>query len=360
MKLVTLQIKKPFGGSIWLVLFLLSILVGIAEWVTRLESFQTPLTPPKMTSRHYQLGHKLVLLDAEIKANGPIDCITVGSSMVDVGFDPNSFQDGYREISGQEIRCFNFGIDASSAASTAALVRILVEDYHPRLLIFGTDARDYAISSDDRDPAVILDTAWVKYRQGQFSLDGWLTENSYLYRYRQHIGRLVRFDFEDTLWSETQLNFPISSNGFTQISKVSTYTNDPPDPQDTSFEVTYYTSIFSSYQIFEENLVSLQRIMDYNNSDTQVIVVEMPVSDGLYYFFGNGEEDYNRYIAQVGEIAGLHQVLFLRTEPLDFIPDDGWSDYSHLNVIGAEIFSNWLGEQVGRLEVQKDTDVSQP
>ena len=360
LKPVTLQIKKPFGKNIWTVLLLLTILVGIAEWTTRLESFQAPLTPPKMTSRHYQLGHKLTLLDAEIGANGSIDCIMVGSSMVDVGFDPDSFQDSYRENTGQEVRCYNFGIDASSAASTAALVQILVEDYHPRLLIFGTDARDYAIPSDDRDPAVILDTTWVRYRQGHFSLEGWLTENSYLYRYRQHIGRLVRFKLEDTLWSETQLNFPIAPNGFTQISKVSTYIHEPPDPQDTSFEVTYYTSIFSSYQIFEENLKSLQRITNYNNSNTQVIIVEMPVSDGLYYFFGNGEDDYNRYISQVSEMADLHHVLFLRTESLDFIPDDGWSDYSHLNVTGAGVFSHWLGEQVGRLEIQKDADVSLP
>jgi hypothetical protein len=33
-------------------------------------------------------------------------------------------------------------------------------------------------------------------------------------------------------------------------------------------------------------------------------------------------------------------------------PELGWMDYSHLNTTGAEIFSIWLGEEVGIAEVQ--------
>jgi hypothetical protein len=335
------------------VLLLLILLVGMSEWITRLEIFQAPLTPPKLGSRHYQLGHKLAFLDREIERNGSIDCIMVGSSMVDVGFDPESFQEGYVKIAGRSIRCFNFGIDASSAASTAVLVKILLEDYHPRLLIFGTDPRDYAVPREDRDPAAILETPWIKYRDGHFSLDGWLTEHSYFYRYRQHLSRLLRSNFESTLWSETILNFEILSNGQTPFDKVVDYINDPPKPQDDSFEVVYYSRIFKSYQLLDDNLDALERIMNYNGSETQVIVVEMPVSDGLYYFFGNGEADYNIFISRISDLAELHQVPFWRSEPLDSIPDNGWMDYSHLNVTGAEIFSRWLGEQVARLEDKK-------
>jgi len=280
--------------------------------------------------------------------------------MVDVGFAPDIFQDAYYEIAGKSIRCFNFGIDASSAFSTAALLQILMEDYHPRLLIVGTDPRDYAIPSTERGPAVILDTSWVKYRLGSFSLEGWLLDHSYLYRYRQHLSRIIHLNFENTLWSETHLNFPILPNGSTPITKISPYINEPPDPQDPSYEVTYYTEIYSSYQLLDENLGALEDIMEYSKSGTQVIVVEMPVSDGLYYFFGNGEADYEMYVNRVSELADLHHVPFWRTEPLDSIPDNGWSDYSHLNVTGAEIFSTWLGEQVGMLEIQKGAASVQP
>jgi hypothetical protein len=100
--------------------------------------------------------------------------------------------------------------------------------------------------------------------------------------------------------------------------------------------------------------------MEYNTPQTQVIIVEMPVSDGLYYFFDNGETDYNRFVARVGELASLHQVPFWRTEALDLIPDQGWADYSHLNVTGAERFSVWLGQQVGIAEIQGSFHMMMP
>jgi hypothetical protein len=350
LKSATLQIRTGHGKTVWLTVLLFILLTAVAEWVTRSESFQAPFTPPKMGSRHYQLGHKLALLDTLIATTGRVDCIMLGSSMVDTGFDPVAFETGYKEMTGQNIHCFNFGIDAASAASTAALARIVVEDYHPRLLIIGTDPRDYAVPKEDPDPAVVLNAPWIAYRQGEFSLEGWLLDISYLYRYRQHLGRLARFQVEGTLWSNTKLNYEILPNGSTPLSKVSTYINDPPNPGDDSFEVTYYTRIYSSYQMLPENLESLEALMDYERSGIEVILVEMPVADGLYYFFGNRESDYNRFISRVGALATRYHVPFWQTEPLDFIPDDGWVDYSHLNKTGAKIFSTWLGQQVARAE----------
>ncbi len=360
LKSATLQIRTALGKTVWLTVLLFILLTAIAEWVARSESFQVPLTPPRMGSRHYELGHKLALLNVLARKTGHVDCIMLGSSMVDTGFDPAAFETGYKEMTGRDLHCFNFGIDASSAASTAALTKIVVEDYHPRLLIIGTDPRDYAVPREDPGPAVVLNTPWVAYRQGDFSLEGWLLDNSYLFRYRQHLGRLARFQFEDTLWSNTKLNYEILPNGFTPRSKVGTYIDDPPNPEDDSFEVTYYTRIYSSYQMLHENLEGLESIMDYNESGIPVILVEMPVSDGLYYFFGNRESDYNRFLTRVGELATLHQVPFWQTEPLDFIPDNGWVDYSHLNKTGAEIFSTWLGQQVGRAEHQGSIKTFQP
>ena len=359
-KPVTLQIQRRPEKTLWITLILLILLFGAAEWIARQESFQKILTPPKMGSGHYQLGHKLSLLDIATQKSGPIDCIMVGSSMVDTGFDPDVFQEAYKEISGKEIHCFNFGIDASTATSTAALVRILIEDYQPRILIFGTDPRDYAVPGAENDPAIILQTPWVNSRQGNFSIDGWLLDHSYLYRYRQHLSRLVRLNFEGTLESATKNHFEILSNGFSPFSKVGTYINQPPTPGDDSFEVTYYTRIYSSYMMLNENLEALERIMGYNGTATNVIVVEMPVSDGLYYFFGNSQADYNRYVTGVGQLAAQFQIPFWQTEPLDSIPDNGWMDYSHLNTTGAKIFSTWLGQQVGELERQGNTQTPLP
>jgi hypothetical protein len=344
-----------FRRTFSLTVFLLILMFSIGEWVARLEVFQAFLTPPRLGSSHSQLGYKLALLEEKIRM-GPVDCIMVGSSTVDVGFDPDSFQESYNRVAGGDIQCFNFGIDASSSISVEALTRILVEDYQPRILIFGTDARDYEVARDDRDTAVVLETPWVKYRQGQFSLEGWLLDHFYLFRYRRHLSRLARFELDGTLWSYTENNYGILSNGYHPNPTIATYINDVPDPADDSYEVIYYTRIFSSYQMLDENVAMLEKIMDYGKARTRVIIVEMPVSDGLYYFFGRGEKDYNQFVSQVDELATRHRVLFWRTEPLDSIPDDGWSDYSHLNVSGARIFSTWLGQQVSGLELSEHSE----
>jgi hypothetical protein len=356
----TFQATHFVGRTFWFTVALTLLLGGSAEWIARSDTFQTRLTPPQMSSRRYQLSQKLSLLDKEVRRNGPVDCIMIGSSMVDVGFDPDSFQEAYRKAAGQDIRCFNFGIDASTAASSAAIARILVEDHHPRLLIFGTDPRDYAVPSDDRDPAAVLASPWVQYRQGNFSLEGWLQEHSYLHRYRQHFSRLARFQFEGTLSSRTQSSSPTLPNGFTPRTEVSDYINEPYDPQDESYEVMYNIRIFSNYQMLEENLAALERIMSYNGTGTQVIIMEMPVADGLYYFFGNSQADYDRFVIGVNELASRHNIPFWRTEPLDLIPDDGWSDYSHLNAKGAGIMSAWLGSHVAEAERRGSIQVHGP
>jgi len=111
----TSGVKSWFGRTFWLTLILLFLIGGLGKWIARLEIFQAPLTPPRMGSRHYQLGHKLALLDRLVERNGPVDCIMLGSSIVDTGFDPAAFESGYREITVRVIRCFSFGIDTAPA-----------------------------------------------------------------------------------------------------------------------------------------------------------------------------------------------------------------------------------------------------
>jgi hypothetical protein len=36
------------------------------------------------------------------------------------------------------------------------------------------------------------------------------------------------------------------------------------------------------------------------------------------------------------------------TQDLNLIPESGWIESNHLNVDGAEIFSKWVGEQLGK------------
>ena len=84
----TLRLTRPFGRTLGLTLVLLALVLGAAEMVTRTEQFQSFLVPPSMDSRHYALGRKLVKLETLFNQYATIECIIVGNSMVDLGFDP--------------------------------------------------------------------------------------------------------------------------------------------------------------------------------------------------------------------------------------------------------------------------------
>ena len=45
---------------------------------------------------------------------------------------------------GRRLRSFNFGVGGITVSSTAAIARILAEDYHPWLIIYGLTARDFS------------------------------------------------------------------------------------------------------------------------------------------------------------------------------------------------------------------------
>lgn len=355
----TLQLKRPFGKTLVLSWLVLALLLGAAEILARTERFQSLLTAPAMGSRHFELGWKLALLEMLSNREAPIECIAIGSSMVDLGFDPQAFAAGFKGSTGQDIRCFNFGIDALPAAGSAALAGILVKDYRPGILIYGTDARDYSVAREAEDTVVVLDSAWVRYRTGHFSVEGWLLEHFYLYRYRDILSLLARFNFEDARRSGSRLNEQMTSYGFTPYSTVGTYVYDPPNPKDESFQINYYFRLLSDYEMREENLSGLEQIFNENGPSTRVIVVEMPVPAGYFYFFENGKDDYDRFIKQIASLAEGN-VPFLQTTLLDPIPEDGWVDYSHLNRKGASVFSGWLGEKVGEIAKQSITNQVAP
>ncbi len=339
----TLQPGRPFGGTLFLACLILALLLGATELVTRSRPFQSRLRPPNLESRHYQLGPKLALLEAAIDGRGPVDCLFLGNSMVDLGLDPEAFAAAYEQTTGDPIHCFNFALDGIPAAATAAVAQILVQDYRPSLLVYGTDARDYAAPADAEGAAVILDSPWVRYRRGQFSLSGWLVEQVYVYRYRHHLKRLLRLSFEDL--EELELNHPITDYGQTPYQEVGQNVDRPPaiDPA----AAGYYYTLMADYELLPENLAGLEQITDQQARGVRVLVVEMPVPAGYVHFFGSGEADYQRFLATVDRSTTSLGVPFWSTTDLNLIPAAGWVDYSHLNQHGARVFSRWLGAEVG-------------
>ena len=327
---------------------LLVLLVGASELLVRTKFFRSHIIATDWGSAHNQFETQLGRLQTVVANTGSIDCIFMGSSMVWHAFDPGEFSRVYNEETGREMKCFNFGVDGGVAATAGVLAPILVQDYQPRYLIFGTDARDYAVRFDATDVTVQLDTSWVRYRQGDITLRGWLYEHAHFSRAWESLGHLVRFQ-KTHLAVRGASTLDSSHYGFRPLDAVADYVMMSPLEHLDMPPVRYYHDLLSSYRIVPENVRGLKAIVALQDEKTKVIIVEMPVPETYLDFFGQGEEDYQLFISTVQGVANAHDVPFWLTRPLQMIPADGWMDYTHLNTKGARLFSRWLAENMAEV-----------
>jgi hypothetical protein len=172
-----------------------------------------------------------------------------------------------------------------------------------------------------------------------------LYTHSYLYGYRDHLKRLLRFDYNSARPREAE-SWIADHYGFNPDDTVGTFVGTLPDPDDALWQVKYYFSVLSEYQVRPENVAGLEQVLNQAGR-TQVLVVAMPVPETYFGFFNDPEADYQRFLDAVSYRAAAHGVPFLTSTPQLQIPVDGWVDYSHLNSEGAMLFSNWLGRQIG-------------
>ena len=270
-------------------------------------------------------------LDYLVARHGAVDCIFLGSSVVRVGIDPVQFGNAYRAQTGEDLTCYNFGIDGIQAASAADLAEILIVRYHPRLLIYGFMLRDLADAPDfGRARGAVAHTPWIRYQRGHFNIDGWMVEHFTTYRYFLALRE----------WPSARFNSPITD------------LDDPPRLGYAPF--TKRTSVFVPYDYLLDyhfspaEWVGFERLVALRDQ-TQLLFVELPSPDHTLAVFGGGPENYFRLMDEAGDYATAHAVPMWMTTRLNLIPAEGWvGDSHHLHRVGAEVFSAWLGEQVGQ------------
>lgn len=304
----------------------------------RNEKLRSRLQAPSIGSRHRQFEIQLARLEMLTQREGPIECLFVGNSMVWLDLNPEAFSRAYKAETGEDITCFNFGVGTMPASGAGKIAQILVEDYQPQLLIFGTSARDYAIPEGAEDASVILDTPWVKYRTGKRSIQGWLFVNSYLYRYKEQLARLLKFD-RSALTPDYGINSH-AQHGFDPKTDIAKEINIAASKKDAR-------KWLYDYQIHPENITGLEQVVNQSKFDVQVFIVELPVLPAYYEGFQNGKKDYERFLEMVENILASSEISLWHTTDLNLIPEDGWWNYNHLNLKGANILSEWLGHQVG-------------
>jgi len=329
----TLRLRFPFGQTLLLAFLILVLLSALLEVTARqfLDDY-----PTAVGSANLDLDVKIYALDQLLAEKGHVDCIFFGSSVVLNGIDPDRFALTYRDQTGEDLICYNFGMLALTARTAGVLSEILVERYPPRLLVYGLTIRDLAAGASDANRIYqdVTRTPWIRYQRGELDVEGWLAEHSSAYRhylaYRSWMSPTFASRLSDFTGAPSSGYFPFRATralDWNQIEAPVYFEDFQIDPAD--------------WQGFEQLLAT---------AGTQLVLLEMPLPAQLLAQFSGGPAAYEAVIASFAAAAEEHQVPLWTTTPLNLIPDNGWAeDAHHLNNSGAQLFSAWLAEQIAQV-----------
>lgn len=344
----TFQLRGLIGETFRATVIFFILIMTSGEAVARSSWFQSLFIAPAIGSPHRQLEMQFGKLRKIYEKAGKIDCIALGSSTVWEGLNPIKFKFAYQEETGGDFSCFNFGVDGLTPVGAGELSKILVEKYHPRLLIYGTEPRDYAVPVDSIDNTTVIGTPWIQYQLGKFSITGWLYENSYLMKYQKPMREVLHLQFYREL-SRYQGDDNPASWGYQITQNRRVLVSTPPSQNRNLFYVKMYYEMLSKYTMLPENISGLEQVLSLQKKGVRVLVVEMPVAPGYIEFFNEGQKDYDSYTIQMSSLLEASDVPYLRADLSVQIPLDGWLDYNHLNATGGTLFSQWLGREIGKM-----------
>src|SRR5258706_787384 len=181
----TYQLKKaaqtPVVRGFLLLALLALVLTLVARWGS-VSSLGTSLPPPGLDTHTPEFNAKMNYLEAFARQHGKVDCLLVGSSHIDYGLDPTVITQMYKSKTGQEFQLFNFGLATLTVDTAAPLTKMLVERYHPGLVILEVSAHSFDKYFGDLTRPLIKNP-WIRYQLGEQTFEGWLLDNFYIYTY---------------------------------------------------------------------------------------------------------------------------------------------------------------------------------
>jgi hypothetical protein len=346
-----LLIGQVNGRFLFSFLVFLLLYPLVAEAVIRLADGRLPLGTPRLGSGHPQFEQQWFRFQAYAAEHGGVDCLFLGDSTVMTNFAPSPFAEAYRQEIGEELDCCNFGVEAVTAVGFAALSQLIVQEHTPRLLLVAVQALSFTVPEEEQGSADLAANAWVRYKLGHFSPEGWLYEHSRLYRYLGILSQLATFTVnqQEVMQSATGEVGGVQDGFFPMVGPDPFDVSQPPDPAMDHPYLEHYFAVMGGFQLLPENLAALERIMALNSPTTQVVVVEMPVPETFYPLFGNGVQDYERFVEVMEWETAVAHIPFWRMTDLSQLPGPLWFNYNHLNADGAPIFSRWIAYELAQL-----------
>ena len=286
-------------------------------------------------------------LQEYVARNGGVDVILIGSSVVNTGIDPDIVAETYFKITGIRLRIYNFGIESLDIVPNSVYTKILVQKYHPSLIVFGTIPRDYLADDNTDVNQQFLSSPWIKYESGQWNLAGFLIDQSALLSHYLPYRNWMRSDFLDTLYRIDHRFSRTSSSGYEAEASVVTNLDQPPDPNSPDEQAT-----FAKYRNFKIDPTRLSYLLSILNlqkiGNTRVLVTEMPLHPTFYDYLG-GILVYQEYQNEIASAVKASGGMFFPSIGDPQIPANGRPDREHLNQFGAPVYSTYLGTHLATL-----------
>jgi hypothetical protein len=353
------KLDRPIGRTLLLAILILLLAMAAAEGLARISLVRQRLPVSSFGNYHYQFEIKWFHLQRYVDQHGGVDVLLMGSSLVNSGIEPEQVNQAWMQASGQPaLRIFNFGVEGLTVEPNSVLAELLVESFHPAVIIFGTEIRDYAANNGTETAQNFLNDPWVQYRQGQFSLQGWLAEHSAAYRYFLAYRNWMRADFAENHTQIIRRTGNLTSDGYDIENRVAEDPYRPPDPQDPEDAKAF--EVFAGFEFADSRLADLESMLALESeSGIEVLLIEMPVTPQFFDFFEAREAAHQEFLQIVSDRADAAGSPFLPAIPEDELPPDARSDRVHLSKYGAAAFSQYLGEWLARLFLETGLDLRQ-
>lgn len=323
--------KDFFSSFFWISFFLVFYLFLIELFASSPFVFKIIKYPtPSMDSIYPELDVKLQRF---WKAKD-INCLLLGSSMVDTGIDPVLFEERINKKLNSNYRCFNFGFSSSMVEVSGSIGNTIQNTSDIDLVLWG-------ISPIDMDPNFtktrpIANMPAFSYYNGNPTIVGWLYNHFSL---PWIIGSLPHFQNDYYTEQLAYYNGLLDDRGVRRLTDIG------------NMEVGDQPIFLKNYHLNYDDVKTLKRtIQEFKRNEIKIIFVEMPIHPSLYpYLIANGNDGYQEEFFQPMKKFFVEQdIPFIDTESVitEIVHDSHWANNYHLNIFGAEKFTEYILDRI--------------
>lgn len=354
--------RKPrhprISTVLWLGLLIFIVLLLGLEGAARLPQIQKkiPIKSFGFTNSLFEI--KWVKLEQYVNKYGVPDVIIVGNSMVNTGIDPLVIEQQIMDSTGKSLSIFNFGVEGLNITAMDDMANLLVRTYHPKILVVGTDIRDYTINLDNLPSNEFVSTPWLETRLNQFNLKGIVINSSHFLQYALVFRNWYLPGFSSSFtklsqeFTKEKIN-TINDSGYQYDARIPPHRYIYPNEKIPADRELLH--LFRDFNFDQSRFNMLAGLIDKGKKNgSEVIVIEMPLQKTMYQFFNSSSEIRNDFLQLIRPITLNSGAKLIESSIYASIPDKDWANRTHLNLNGAPIFSRFLAEELIKLpEIQK-------